>query len=79
MPHPLVSNLTELSTEELYAKFSDLNKKLNTAYRIGMGDAIQQLQMIREDYQAEITRRDQKALAELLEKNPNFKDSIDIS
>lgn len=79
MGHPLISNLTELSTEELHSKFAELNKKINSAYRLGMGDAIQQLVMIREDYQSELTRREQKALAELMAKSPNFKDIIDIN
>ena len=79
MPHPLLNNLTELSTDELYTKFAELNKKISSAYRLGMGDAIQQLNMIREDYQFEINRRSQKELEDLLAKNPDFKNSIDIN
>lgn len=79
MPHPLLNNLTELSNEELYAKFAELNKKLSSAYRLGMGEAVFQLNMIREDYQYELDRRSRKELEDLVAKSPDFKNIIDIN
>lgn len=79
MSHPLINNLTDLTTEQLYSKFSELNKRCSSASRLGMGDAIMQLNLIREDYQAEITRREQKVLTDTMLNNPDFKNIIDIN
>lgn len=78
MPHPLLGSLLELSNDELHQKYADLTKKLNSAYRMGMGDAVQQLQMFIEDYQAEIRRRNDKMIEEMSKKSAEFKNIIDI-
>jgi hypothetical protein len=76
--HPLVGDLSVLTTDELHKKYSDLQKRLGQAYRMGMGDAVQQLHMLLSDYQAEVQRRNEKMLEEMSKKSAEFKNIIDI-
>jgi hypothetical protein len=78
MTHPLTPALTNLSTEEINKKISELNSRLSMAYRWGRGDLVQQIYMLLEDYNFELQTRNQKQLEEMQKKNPNFKDIIDI-
>lgn len=79
--HPLQINLTELSEEEFHKKRAELMSRMSMAYRMGMSDAVYQLQMMLEDYQVELDRRNTVQLEKLASnsKNPRFKDIIDIS
>ena len=76
--HPLAPNLSEMSDIELQKKHSELITRLNHAYRYGQTQMVQQVQMIMEDYQSEITRRQQKILEDTLNKNDKFSGIIDI-
>lgn len=76
--HPLSPNLTELSDAELQKKHSELVTRLTHAYRYGQTQMVQQVQMILEDYQGEITRRQQKLLQDMQNKNDKFSGIIDI-
>lgn len=76
--HPLTGDLSVLTVDELHKKYSDLQKRLGQAYRMGMGDAVQQLQMLLGDYQAEVNRRNEKMLADMSSKTAEFKNIIDI-
>lgn len=76
--HPLTPDLTKLSIDELNQKHGDLLKRINQAYRWGNADMVAQLQMLLQDYQTEISARNQKALAEMEEKSKTFKNIIDI-
>jgi hypothetical protein len=76
--HPLTPDLTKLTIEELTNKHSDLLKRITYAYRIGQADMVQQLQMLMDDYQAELTLRNQKQLEEMQKSSKNFKNIIDI-
>ena len=76
--HPLQSNLTELSDEEFHKKRNDLLNRLGIAARMGYTDAIYQLQMLLEDYQWELERRNQVMMEKLAKNNPQFKNVIDI-
>jgi hypothetical protein len=76
--HPLVGDLTQLTTDELHKKFADLNKRISQAYGMGMSDAVQQLQMILESYRYEIALRNQKMMEEMANKTAEFKHIIDI-
>jgi len=78
MGHPLVNDLSKLTMEELVSKQSDIVKRMTFAYRMGQADMIQQLQMIQEDYNAEISKRGQKALEEMEKNSKQFKNIIDI-
>lgn len=75
--HPLAPDLSGLSNDELLNKYNDLNKKFSQAHRVGSGSIIYQMSMLLEDYRAEMRRRQEKMLADA-NKNPNFKNIIDI-
>jgi hypothetical protein len=76
--HPLVPDLSNVSTEELHKKYNELTKKLNQAYRFGPAGAIPQMQMIIENYRYEMDVRNRKTLEEMEAKNDKFKGIIDI-
>lgn len=76
--HPLLPDLTKLTLDELNNKYGDLLKRITYAYQIGQPDMVNQLQMLLQDYQAEIQVRNQKALAEMEKNSKNFKNIIDI-
>ena len=78
MGHPLSPNLSSLSLDELQKKISELNQRLNVAYRMGRADIVQQIYLFLEDYNNELQERSRKQLEEMQKKNPNFKDIIDI-
>lgn len=66
--HPLGNNLTTLSDDELHNKLSELNKRFVQANRIGPFQIIPQLQMLIEDYNAEVGRRNAVKMKEMAEK-----------
>jgi hypothetical protein len=76
--HPLLPNLAEIATDELHKKFSDLQTRLNSAYRFGRSDQVYQLQLLLQGYNEEIQRRNQKELENLEKNSKNFKNIIDI-
>lgn len=76
--HPLSPNLTELSDADLHKKHGELVSKLTQAYRIGPYGIIGQLQMLLNDYNMEIQRRNQKYLDELARKSKGMSGIIDI-
>jgi hypothetical protein len=76
--HPLTPNLTELSMEELQSKYNELTKKISQCQRMGNSTLMNQLFMLIEDYRAEIAVRNQKIYDDI-NKNPNFKNIIDIN
>lgn len=78
MTHPLVPDLSQLSQEELAGKYNDLMSRLNQAYRIGPMALIPQMQMLLDDYRAELGQRQQKQLAEMEKTGSSFKNIIDI-
>ena len=51
MDHPLISNIDDLTTEELSSKVTELNKKLAIAYRLANHDLCNQIRMAIETYQ----------------------------
>ena len=81
--HPLSSDLSKLSDEEVASKFNELSKRLGQAYRSGPSQVIPQIQMLMQDYQEELNRRKQKLMKEMEERanknGKNFKNIIDIS
>ena len=77
--HPLGPDLTGLTDEELHKKFGELQKRFNQAYRFGPQGIIPQLQMLMQDYQAEISLRNQKQMEELNKNSKGPKGIIDIS
>lgn len=77
MFHPLVQDLSGLTNDELLTKYNDLNKKFMIASRTGSGSVISQMSMLLESYRTEMRTRQEKLLADA-NKNPNFKNIIDI-
>lgn len=78
MGHPLTPDLTKMTMDEFTKKFNDLQNRLSTAYRWGNGQMVQQLQLLLQDYQEELNRRNQKQLEDMMKNSKNFKDIIDI-
>jgi len=76
--HPLSPDLTTLSDQELQQKCTDLLSRMNQAYAMGNGNMVAQVQMIYEDYNNEMQRRQAKAYEELMERGSKFKKIIDI-
>ena len=62
MGHPLTPDLTGFSDEDLHTKRSDLNTRLNYAYRIGNADMVNQISLMLQDYAFEVERRNQKMM-----------------
>lgn len=78
MLHPLAQDLSSLTTDELNAKYNELNKKYILASRSGSGQVLAQMQMLLEGYREELGRRHQRMLDDVANKNSNFKNIIDI-
>jgi hypothetical protein len=66
--HPLGNDLSKLSEDELNKKFGELSKRFTQAYRFGPQQIIPQLQMLMQDYQEEMRRRQAKQMQEMMEK-----------
>jgi hypothetical protein len=80
--HPLNNDLTKLSEDDLNKKFSELTKRFNQAAKFGPQSVVPQLQMLIQDYQAEMQRRGAKAMEEMRQKmdkdGKGFNDIINI-
>lgn len=75
--HPLAPDLSGLSNDELLNKYNELNSKFMMASRSG-STVVMQMNMLLEDYRAELRRRQEKMMSDAVNKNPNFKNIIDI-
>lgn len=76
--HPLSPDLSGLTDAELHKKHGELVLKLGQAHRIGPFGIIGQLQMILEDYQSEIQRRNAKIMEDMAKKGKDMGGIIDI-
>lgn len=74
MQHPFISDLSDKSLEELQSTITDLQGKLNFAFRMGNSAMINQLRMVIESYQVESAKR----LDEMYKKQ-NLKTSVNVS
>lgn len=83
MFHPLAPNLSGLSSEELFQKYTELQKRYNQAYRFGPTSIIPQLQLMMEHYQVEMGERNRKQMEEMAQRQEQngkgYKGIIDIS
>jgi hypothetical protein len=75
--HPLGPDLSKLSIEDLHTKYQDLQKRYIHCSRFGPFDVLAQLQMLIEDYQTEMSVRNQRQMDEMM-KNDKYKGVIDI-
>ena len=70
MEHPLVSNLNDLTEEQLLEKVTELQRKLSIAYRTGNADLCNQKRMAIESfqtkYQDKIRRDDSNNFDEII-------------
>ena len=79
MEHPLIGSLDALTEEELNAKISELNNKLNIAMRFGNQHLCNQIRMALESYQNKNRDKVQEATKKQEELNHiNFDDKIQI-
>lgn len=71
--HPLISNLDDLTEQQLLDKITELNKKLNIAYNTGNAYLCNQIRLALGSYNAKYQEK--------LRKSPGteFNDIIDIS
>jgi hypothetical protein len=76
--HPLGPDLTQLADAELHKKHGELVQRLGQAYRIGPFNIIGQLQLILDDYNYEIQRRNQKIMDDMMKKGKGMDGIIDI-
>lgn len=76
--HPLAPDLSGLTDDELHKKRAELTNRMMFAYRMGHSDMIGQIQLLINDYDMEIQKRNQKTMDELQKNNKNFRDKIDI-
>jgi hypothetical protein len=74
MQHPFITDLSDKSLEDISKTLSDLNQKLNFAYRAQNGALINQLRMAIESYNSEYKKR----IDEMYKKN-NIEKQINIS
>jgi len=79
MEHPLISNLDDLSMEQLQEKINELTKKLGMAHRMGNAYLRQQVQMALESYQNKYREKQQQLWAEKNTGADDYSDRIDIS
>jgi hypothetical protein len=81
--HPLLPDLSALGDDEIHKKYEELSKRYSRAFRFGPTSVIPQLQMLMQDYQAEINRRQAKMIQDMEDRaNKNgkgFNNIIDIS
>jgi hypothetical protein len=78
MEHPLIGNLDNLTVEELGARVSDLQKKLNIATRSGNSHLCGQIRMAIENYQNKYNEKMQEQYTQQF-KNSNLPNGkIDI-
>jgi hypothetical protein len=76
MEHPLISNIDELTLDELIEKINELNSKLTIGMRSGNSHLCNQIRMAIESYTNKLREKQAKAYEE---SNQNFKDKINIS
>lgn len=73
MEHPLISNLEDLSLDQLTEKITDLNKKLSFAVSTGNWHLCNQLRMALESYQNTYNEKSRRDSGDI------FDEVIDIS
>ena len=77
--HPLAPDLTKLTEDELHTKRSELQNRMNYAYRIGNAEMVHQLTLLMQDYTLEVERRYKRMLDDSQKNNPNGDGPQDIT
>ena len=76
MFNPLLGNMSEFSDEQLLGKINELNTKMSQASQAGMFSAVNQMIIILNEYQEEMSRRHTLSLEEHKEK---YDELIDVN
>ena len=63
--HPLVTDLTGLSDDELSSKQSEIVSRISQAYSFGNQQMVHQLQLLQQDYALEAEKRNKKLLDQM--------------
>ena len=77
--HPLTSDLSKLTDDELQQKRSELQNRLMMSYRMGNADLVMQVQLLLGDYDIELQTRNQKMMDQMSKASKNFGNIINIS
>jgi predicted transcriptional regulator len=75
MFNPLIEKVSDLSDDDLMEKLNSLQKKLSQAASAGMFNSVNQIQVILQEYQEEMSRRHRAAIDEGKDK---YDDLIDV-
>jgi hypothetical protein len=77
--HPLTSDLSKLTDDELQQKRGELQNRLMMSYRMGNADLVMQVQLLLGDYDIELQSRNQKMMDQMSKASKNFGNIINIS
>lgn len=77
MDHPLISNLDDLTIDQLQEKIAELTRKVGIAHRMGNAQLRYQVQMALETYQTKY--RERLMAPKKDDGTPDFGGKIDIS
>ena len=77
--HPLTSDLSKLTDDELQQKRGELQNRLMMSYRMGNADLVMQVQLLLGDYDIELQTRNQKMIDQMSKASKNFGNIINIS
>jgi len=79
MEHPLISDINDLTVEQLQTRITDLNKKLMIASRSGNAHLAGQIRMALETFNNKYQERMKEIWDKQSSGGPDFSDRIDIS
>jgi hypothetical protein len=79
MEHPLISDINDLTVEQLQTRITDLNKKLMIASRSGNAHLAGQIRMALETFNNKYQQRMREIWDKQTGNGPDFSDRIDIS
>lgn len=79
MEHPLITNLSSLTVDELQSKISELNRKLAWATRSGNAGLVYQIRLALDSYNSTYQQKVADINKESNKHNPDFSDKINIS
>lgn len=79
MEHPLITDLDDLSMEQLQERITELTRKVGIAHRMGNAQLRHQVQMALETYQNKHRERQQALWKKNDDAGSDFSDRIDIS
>ena len=77
--HPLTSDLSKLTDDELQQKRGELQNRLMMSYRMGNAELVMQVQLLLGDYDIELQTRNQKMMDQMSKASKNFGNIINIS